>query len=117
MNLKFYYYTFNDELFPTVEINDYDILSMYLLDNGGCFLSYIDFLEECISNIKDSLEFDMSSNSYGVIKKDNNIIIYSLYDEDEYISIRLDDFIKSLQLWLTFVKKEPNKNYKEYHTI
>lgn len=43
MNLKFYYYVFNDELLPTVEIDNYDILSMYLLDHGGCFVSYVFF--------------------------------------------------------------------------
>lgn len=117
MNLNFYYYVFNDKLFPTVEIDDYEILSMYLLDNGGCFSSYVDFLEECILSIKNNFEFDMSSNLYGVIKNHKNVKIYYLCNEDDNVSISLTDFVNILQLWVHFIKKEPDLNYREEHVI
>lgn len=117
MNLKFYYYLFNDELFPTVEIDDFDILAMYLLDHGGCFTSHMDFFEECIYNAKNNIEFDMSSNSYGVIKNNNNLVIYFIHDEDKSVPITLNNFIAILQLWVDFLRKNPSLNYKECHTI
>lgn len=87
-----------------------DFLACLLTDHGGQkYESTIAWLDEGLSRISsvrsgaiDSC--DWSRDSWGVELKNEGAKIYSLYDEDFFLVIAIDDFEKSLLEWKNFIQ-------------
>ncbi|MFB2538185.1 MULTISPECIES: DUF5376 family protein [unclassified Acinetobacter] len=119
MYLKFYF--LRHELWDTVipailaENNkEAQILSYYLSEID------LDFANVILTHLQNDNNFDLSSQSWGVEVEKNKVIINFLYDEEnkEFTScLSTVTFKKALALWAEFLKKQPNVDYEEHHTI
>lgn len=87
-----------------------DFLACLLTDHGGQkYESTIAWLDEGLSRVSsvrsgaiDSC--DWSRDSWGVELKAESAKIYSLYDEDCFLVMAIDDFEKSLLDWRNFIQ-------------
>lgn len=126
MNLVFKYikYPGTIKLVPVIKAETDNkkeqILISYITDDGGGALnSHIEFLTNVVVSLENSSTnfLDLSSNSYGAEIYNEFIKIYFLFDEDSEYVFKRADVLKLIELWIYFLKREPDQSYEEKHFL
>ncbi len=86
-----------------------DLLSCLLIDDGGIpYLETVPWLDHGLSLIQQirtggSTQGDWGRECWGAILNVERVRIYSLYDENYFIDMSLDDFERALSEWKKFI--------------
>jgi len=124
MSLRFYYIRYPNEsdLVATIISDDSsnlkeEMIISYLIDDGGLSVeSHIEYLDDCISKLENSIinEIDISSNSYGVELINEMVKIYFLYDENQCCEVKRSALLKLLKSWVMFIKKNLLRTMRKF---
>lgn len=77
---------------------------------------YLDFLESSIETLRDNIDIDISSNSWGCDVDEKRIFLYFLYDydnQDYHLYLDKDVFYFILSEWLSFIKDKSFQTKRE----
>lgn len=89
--------------------NGVDILACLLMDDGGTpFVETISWLDEGLNRVMavrraDEVSIDWDRDAWATRISNNEVTIYSLYDEEFSVTINLDDFDRALRGWKEFL--------------
>lgn len=114
---EFYFNNEKNKYLPTCysdERNEFNPLTGYLTDDIGG--DYIDFLESSIETLRDNIDIDISSNSWGCDVDEKRIFLYFLYDydnQDYHLYLDKDVFYFILSEWLSFIKDKSFQTKRE----
>jgi len=102
-----------------VNKDDVDLLSCILMDDGGQhYLQTTSWLDEGLNRVvsiknKEINFSDWSRETWGAELTREEVKIYSLYDEDYFQILRLDEFEKALKSWRDFLVSNPEQSVKD----
>lgn len=116
MKIEFFWTTNSPvkQPYPKTNIKNHegvDLLACFLMDDGGCGC------EDAVEDIDDGLyelglfmsgkekDFDWARHSWGAKKENKDIKIYSLYDEEYFVTMNIGDFNEAVKSWRDFILK------------
>ncbi|AIJ46587.1 Protein involved in mRNA turnover and stability [Comamonas testosteroni TK102] len=117
MKVSFFWIFSQDEKYPDcctdiISEDGVDILACLLNDDGGQgYKNSIEWIDYGISKINKVIgnelkDFSWDRDSWGVNLRDDMAVIYSLLDDEYFVTMKINDFYDVLLRWRDFLNED-----------